>query len=164
LTTENITTRIRAVLADSDANDPHAVAEQVLDGSTATERKAWLASVLPAYVSDVMRSDRNAALNQAARPSRRMPSASAKVAGVRDWWTKFIESRIAVGAEWKSVGDLTAEDLAKVVAERRDQAARIHTQADRYESLIGLLGRHGAACVRELPSDVVLASGVAVAA
>lgn len=161
---ENITHRIRAVLAESEATSPDAIAEQVLSGSSAADRKEWLAQVLPRFVADVMRSDRNTALNHSANPGRRTPSASAKVAGVRDWWTKFLESRISVGAEWKSVGDLTAEDLSAVVAERRDQAARIHTQADRYEALIELLGRHGASCVRELPADVVLASGAAVAA
>lgn len=161
---ENITHRVRAVLAESEATSPDVIAEQVLSGSSAAERKAWLAHILPSYVADVMRSERNAALNQAARPGRRTPSASAKVAGVRDWWTKFLESRISVGAEWKSVGDLTAEDLSVVVAERRDQAARILTQADRYEALIELLTTHRVSCVRELPSDVVLAAGVAVAA
>lgn len=161
---ENITTRIRAVLAESDAVDPAAVAEEVLSGASAADRKAWLGQMLPSYVADVMRSERNTALNHSARPARRMPSASAKVAGVRDWWTKFLEARISVGEQWKSVGDLTAEDLSTVVAERRDQAARIHTQADRYEALAELLTRHRVSCVRELPSDVVLAAGVAKAA
>ncbi|ATW60828.1 hypothetical protein SEA_BENTHERDUNTHAT_58 [Gordonia phage BENtherdunthat] len=161
---ENITTRIRSVLAESEAADPAVVAEEVLAGASAAERKAWLSQILPRFVADVMRSERNTALNHSARPGRRMPSASAKVAGVRDWWTKFLEARISVGEDWKSVGDLTAEDLSTVVAERRDQAARIHTQADRYEALAELLARHKVSRVRELPSDVVLASGVAVAA
>ncbi|QZD97563.1 hypothetical protein SEA_LONELYBOI_45 [Gordonia phage LonelyBoi] len=161
---ENITTRIRAVLADSEAADPAVIAEEVLAGASAAERKAWLEQVLPRFVADVLRTERNTALNHSASPSRRMPSASAKVSGVRDWWTKFLDARIAVGEQWKTVGELTAEDLSAVVAERRDQAARINTQADRYEALITLLATHSVDCVRELPSDVVLAAGLADAA
>lgn len=162
--TDHITQRIRDALSNSDASDPSAVSQQLLAASTAAERKEWLAVVLPRYVADVMRNERNSALNQTATTSRRMPSKSAKVAGVRDWWTKFIESRIAVGGEWMAVGELTAEDLLIVVAERREQAARINTQADRYDALIGLLHHHGVTTVAELPSDVVLATGLAAAA
>lgn len=163
-TDTSISQRIRELLASTDIADPEVVAERMLSASTAAERKEWLSVVLPPYVASMMRADRNSALNHVARTPRRMPSASAKVAGVRDWWSKFIESRIAVGDEWKAVGDLTAEDLASVAQVRRDQAARLHTQADRYETLIGLLADHGVAVVRELPSDVVLAAGLADAA
>lgn len=157
--------RIRELTEAQSISDPHELAQTLCVQSTAAERKDWLTEALPSYIATVMRSDRNAALNQVAnRPSRRMPSKSAKVAGIRDWWTTFIESRISVGGDWKPVGDLTVEDLMKVVAERREQAARIHTQADRYETLLGLLDSHGVETVAELPSDVVLATGLADAA
>lgn len=159
----SVTQHIRDLLSTSEVTDPASVAEQMIEGSTAATRKEWLAAVLPSYVASVMRADRNTALNHVANP-RRTPSASAKVAGIRDWWTKFIESRIAVGDHWKAVGDLDADDLASVALARREQAAKLHTQADRYETLIGLLADHGVAVVRELPSDVVLATGLADAA
>lgn len=161
----SLSQRIRLLLDASAESDPHVIATQMLASASVADRKAWVEATLPAYIATMMRTERNQALNQvAAPPSRRMPSASAKVAGVRDWWAQFLAARIVVDGTWKAVGDLDGGDLAAVVASRREQASKLHTQADRYEMLADLLVSHGVSTVRDLPSDVVLAAGLADAA
>lgn len=162
--TTRLTKRIREVLAETSESDPKALAELVLKGSRSMDRRAWLDEALPHFIADVMRSDRNQAANAAFRPPRRMPTRSSKVAGIRDWWAEFLASRIAVGETWKPVGDLTAADLASVAQVRRDKAAATIAQAEKYETLAGLLDEYGVETVRELPSDAVLSAGIRGAA
>ena len=154
----NLRAHIKATLDSTTLSDPHDVAALVLKDSTAAQRKEWVEEILPAYVADVMRDGRNRSLNHAM--GRRTPTKSAKVAGVRDWWSKLLDSRISVGEQWKPVGDCTAEDLALVIEARRQKARQINAQADKYEVLLGLLARHNASTIRELPSDAVLFAGI----
>ena len=156
---------IRALLAESGESSPEVLAELLIAGASAAERRQWLAEVLPHFVADVARSERNRAANESfATPSRRMPSRSAKVAGIRDWWAEFLASRIAVGDTWKPVGDLTADDLGVVARVRRDKAAATIAQAEKYETLAGLLTEYRVATVRELPSSAVQSAGIRGAA
>ncbi len=145
---------IREVAATSSLNNPHEIADKVIASTTAQQRKDWLAEILPSFVADVLRNDRNDALNASSSGSK-ASARSAKVAGVRDWWAAFLAARISVNGHWKAVGDLDADDLQTVVAERREAAAKINAQADRYEHLLSLLATHGVATVAELPRDAV---------
>ena len=144
---------IREVAATLSLNNPHEIADKVIESTTAQQRKDWLAEILPSFVADVLRNDRNDALN--ASSGSKASARSAKVAGVRDWWAAFLAARISVNGHWKAVGDLSADDLQVVVAERREAAAKINAQADRYEHLLSLLATHGVATVAELPRDAV---------
>ena len=141
MTDQTIRERIRDVVSTSSIVDPHNIAAKLIESATASDRADWLAEVLPRYVGDVLRNDRNSLISESAIAPR--PVRSAKVAGVRDWWHKFTTSTIAVDGTWKAMGELTADDLAVVVAERRDHAAATLRQADRFECLAGLLVTHG---------------------
>ena len=156
---------VREFAATSDLSDPAEIAEAMLADTTAAVRKAWLSEALPSVVREVISSQRNSVLNSTFRAPRRMPSRSAKVSGVRDWWTALMEQRIAVGEEWKPFGDLTADDLDVVVAVREQKAERTLAQAQKYRTLQGLLSQHGVSLVRDLPADVLQSIGIqAVAA
>lgn len=144
------------VVAQSGLSDPREIAERMVESASDEQREAWLMESLPKLVADVLRSDRNHALVEAELPTpkkkgRRMPSRSAKVAGVRDWWAQFLESRISVGGSWKPVGEMTADDLHVVVAERRAHAAATVAQADRFAAILALMSEYGAATVADLP-------------
>ncbi|GGF38791.1 hypothetical protein [Williamsia phyllosphaerae] len=151
---------VREFAANSNLSDPAEIADAMLLGVTAATRKAWLAEALPVVVSHVLSSQRNTVLNQAFRSPRRMPSKSAKVAGVRDWWSQLMDQRIAIGAEWKPLGDCTADNLVQIVALRRERAAQVNSQADKYDTLLGLLSTYRVATVRELPADAVQSAGI----
>ena len=158
----SVRSHIKHVIESSSLSDPHEIAEKVIESATPHEKRGWLAEVLPSIVAEVMRLDRNQAMSMA-HESRR-PVRSAKVAGVRDWWSKFLESRIAVEGVWKPVGELDAADLRSVIAEREKLAAEITAQAARYSHLLSLLTEYKVATVAELPRDAVAAAVGAVAA
>lgn len=156
----SLRTRVAGVLASSSISDPTAIAEKLIESASDHEREAWLSQSLPKLIADVMRSDRNHALVEAELPAasgkgRRMPSRSAKVSGVRDWWAQFLASRIAVAGSWKPVGDMTADDLHVVIADRRAHAAATIAQADRFAAILELMSKHGAATVADLPRESV---------
>ena len=151
----SVRTHIRQVIESSSLSDPHDIAAKVIESASRAEQREWLAEALPSMVVEVMRLDRNRAMSMTHEARR--PVRSAKVAGVRDWWSKFLESRIAVDGVWKPVGELDAADLRSVIAEREKLAAEITAQAGRYAHLLSLLAEFKVATVAELPRDAVAA-------
>lgn len=151
----SVRTHISHVIESSSLSDPREIADKIIESATAAEKREWLVEVLPSIVAEVMRLERNQAMSMA-HESRR-PVRSAKVAGVRDWWSKFLESRIPVEGVWKPVGELDAADLRSVIAEREKLAAEITAQAARFAHLLSLLAEFKVATVAELPRDAVAA-------
>lgn len=152
----SVRTHISHVIESSSLSDPREIADKIIESATAAEKREWLDEVLPSIVAEVMRLERNHAMSMA-HESRRRPVRSAKVAGVRDWWSKFLESRIPVDGVWKPVGELDAADLRSVIAEREKLAAEITAQAARFAHLLSLLAEYKVATVAELPRDAVAA-------
>ena len=149
---DGVRAHIRSVVESSTMSDPREIAEKVIESASQFEKREWLAEVLPGFVADVMRADRNLALRESAR---RTPSRSAKVAQVRDWWGQFLASRISVDGVWKPVGEMTVADVEVTIAERREQAARTLAQAERFAAILELMSKHGAATVADLPRESV---------
>lgn len=99
-------------------------------------------------------------------PPARKPGRSAKVAAIRAAGPKWLTDRINTAAdprEWKRVGDCSFTDLMFAAGQRRDQAARTSSAAERLESLAELVRTHGVSRVRDLPASVLAEVGGAAA-
>lgn len=95
---------------------------------------------------------------QAENIDRPRPNRSAKVAGIRDWWTEMLAARVHVGeSRWKPLGECGVKELEFAERERRAQAERHLTNAKMYLRLRQLLDEHEVSTVAELPSDAVKA-------
>lgn len=91
-------------------------------------------------------------LADAPRPRQR----SAKVDGIRNWWSELLASRITVGMnEMKPLGRCGVADLEYAENIRRDHAEREIKHAKMYLRLRMLLDEHMVATVAELPEDAV---------
>lgn len=155
---------IRDVLEHSTDADPHRVAGAVLDKISDDDLRAACATALPEYVRHVIAGQRNAALHPAPTVLSETPSGKApasgrswKVSGLQDYG-RALRQRVHVGntpLDWKFLGDCETSDLAFVVAERRDVAARTAATADFYDRVIGLMQKHKARLVRDLPVKVL---------
>jgi hypothetical protein len=106
-----------------------------------------------ADVPEVVSSPGRRALKVPGQPGR-----SAKVAGIRDWWSAELRKPFHVGEKrWLALGDCGFDELMYAAAERRNHATR---NAARAESLTGLaseLAAAGVARVRDLPIEVLRA-------
>lgn len=179
---------ILAALAEDADADPRSIAELVADRIPEDVKQQVLLSALTWRVRSVMSQDRNTALSHAftpapaARPAQpavcrpsllpptsrpssiqaesidHRPNRSAKVAGIRDWWSDMLASRVHVGdKQWKPLGECGVKELQFAETERRDQAERHLKTAKMYLRLRQLLDEHEVSTVAELPSDAVKA-------
>ena len=152
-TSVSLRQQIRELINTTSLTDPHEVAAKLVESATAEDRELWLMDATVAVCAEVMRTERNASIaDMRGRESRRTPSKSAKVAGIRDHWARFCAARIPVDGRWTTVGALDAESLPLVIEERRRQAAAMSAQADLYERLLSLVVQHKARSVSALPA------------
>ena len=86
---------------------------------------------------------------------RPAPNRSAKVAGIRDWWSSFITERVNVDGEWKLMGDCTVPDVEALAAARREIASKNLAHADRYAALADRMRAEGVATVQDLAQEKV---------
>lgn len=157
---EQVSTRvlISSVLAETDITDPREVAAKVAAMIPPQQVEQILVDALVADVRTVMGARRNAALENALAPRPANPARSAKVSGIRDWWSEMLAARVHVGGgQWVTLGDCGDDELAFAEAERRADAERELRRADMYTQLRKLLRKHKARTVAALPVDVVRA-------
>lgn len=84
------------------------------------------------------------------------PTRSAKVAGIRDWWSTELRKPYHVGEKrWLALGDCGFDDLMYAAAERRDHAQRNASRATALTQLAGAVAAAGVARVRDLPADTL---------
>ena len=154
--TEQVSLRalISQVLSDTDIADPREVAVKVAAMIPPEQTHHVLVDALVADVRTVMGARRNAAMSHVLDGSHR-PARSAKVAGIRDWWSEMLAARVHVGSgAWMALGDCGEKELAFAEAERRADAAREMQRAEMYEQLRTLLRKHKVRTVSQLPADV----------
>ncbi len=139
------------VLADSPDPDPHSVAQDVLGRLGEDDLRPALGEMLPAYVRELIRVERNGA----GRPAS--PGRSWKVEALQEYG-RILRLRVHVGdgpLDWKFLGDCEADDLRAAAEERREIAARTVAMAERYERLLKAVEHHGVQTVRDLPEDAL---------
>lgn len=142
---------------------PRELAKHVAAATRDVDMAAFYEQTLTEYISSMLRTSRNAALNDMCANStppvqRRTPNPSPKLRDMRDGWKKLCAERVHVGAsQWKTLGECGAEDLKYCIAEREEHIERVRGQIANYEKLVRLLGEHHVAKVADLPPGVVLA-------
>ncbi|WP_367582195.1 hypothetical protein [Tsukamurella tyrosinosolvens] len=141
--------RVAEILTSTDIAAPDAIAERVIESSTAQQRREWMPELLAPYVADVIRFERNRS-HVAQRPSS---ARSAKRDGIRSWWQTFVSQRICVDGVWMAVGSMTAHDAEIAAAERRRQAAELEAKAEAFDRLAKVLADHGVDSVAGLPES-----------
>lgn len=92
---------------------------------------------------------------QAATP----PVRSAKVASIASAWQRTLDQRIVTASGPKALGDCTTIDLEHAASLREKQAKHAMQRASDLRALAALMTRHGAAVLRDVPSDA-LADGL----
>ena len=137
---------IRTVLDESTETDPRVIAADVL---AAIPDEGWREVVSPAlvsYVSSLVTRSRQGVPTQ---PNRPQVVRSAKVAGIRDDWQRFLGERVQVEGTWKRVAECTVQDVQALARERREVAAKNVAHATRFEKLAEDMQAQGAATVAE---------------
>lgn len=125
-----------------------------------------LAPVIPPARSTMTLTEAQPAVARPVKlPAPVLPVRSAKVAGIRDWWTRELRNPIHVGGkQWVRLGDCTFDDLMFAAAERRDLAERNAARAESFGKLAEAVKAAGVGRVRDLPTDVLSAHFAGAAA
>lgn len=162
---------IAQMLEDTSLNDPREIAEAVASMIPPDLQYQILVNALIGDVRVVMASRRNVALSNAFKPSvepvaggsiqgsPKRPGRSAKVSGIRDWWSEMLRERVYVGeSRWMTLGDCGVEELLYAERSRRDRAEQEIRRAKMYLRLRELLDQHEVDTVAELPGSAARAA------
>lgn len=148
---------IAARLAEEYA-DPHELAEAVLRelGFDPSRLRAALSIVLPGYVSGIARSSRNQHLTAARQVRSGHEVKSAKVAGIRSWFARWLDETLHTADGWKRIRETTREDWLFAAKERADHIAAETVRMEQCERIAALFKRCRAKTAADLPESAVL--------
>lgn len=152
---------VREVAAQSTTADPPSIAKQVLDRIDRRHSRVALEQALPTIVQHVISRGRSAvgaepAAGQLLGDTQKITAGggrSAKVAGIRDWWRRQLDTQVAVGPErtdWKFLRDCTATDLDYAAGIREHLARSNALAAERMRKLAEDLRATGVETVADL--------------
>lgn len=159
---------IRTVIAELPEGQPEDIAAEVAARTPEELRFTWYAEALRRVVADVMRNDRNFALNAAladepapeldnalsnSEPSRRAPTPSKKTARARSWWASMKDSRVRVERGHVRLGSCGRDDLKYLIANRNRLVTDVLGQISNYQRLLDLLDECDVQTVDELPEQ-----------
>jgi len=159
MTEFNVRAVIREVVEESGLTDPGEIAAKVAENVPAKALRPVLAEVLRDTVRIALHSYKTWRQPSPEPERDRRPSSgrSAKVGAIRDW-ARVLRQPVAVeGNVWKQFGECSADDLAFLAVDRRENAAESLAAAVRFEKYAAALDEHGAEAVADL-SDEVIAS------
>jgi hypothetical protein len=136
--------------------DPHELAEAVLArlGKSPRILRAALAEVLPQFLAAFTSRKRNTTISSRSRISNR----SAKVAGIREWFPRFLSETLFTEQGWRRIGECTADDLLFAASQRRKRAISEGIRANQYTRLADALKNEGVDTVAELDETTVRAA------
>ncbi len=146
---------VRAAL-EGDETDPHRIAEDLISAMSPSDAWQALASVMPAYVREVIREQRQRAV---------APRGGAGVTTSSRWKNvaqlhaagelTLLRARVFALGEWKFLGDCTRDDVMDIVEQRDAEATANAAAARRYSALRAAMTRREATLVSDLPADVL---------
>jgi hypothetical protein len=150
----DIRAAIREVVDSSDLTDPGEIAAKVAEQVPAPKLRHVLAMVLRDYVRVELHRYRT--WRKPVEPAPK-PARSPHQAAVREW-VRVLRQPVAVEENvWKQFGECSADDLAFLAGDRRQNAADSIAAAERFEKYAAALDESGAETVADL-SDAVIAS------
>lgn len=154
-TSFNLRDLAKQVLAESNASDPGALTDELLDRIPADLRIEALRQCLRSFMLQTITQQRMA---NPISPSANMPSKapkSWKVRAIREGWQRALENRMHVAeGQWKKLRDCTHEDLMFAASQRQQMADRNAAIARSLHGLAALLTEHQAATVNDLPVEI----------
>lgn len=149
----NLEDTIRLVVAQGVGPDPHDIATKVLELIPVGLERDLLARLLPQYCRKVTTGPRKARKYRLARATRSTDGMmTGKWALVRE---EILNDPFSVDGQWVVFGDLTQDNLAWLVADRKEGAADLTAEATRLSNLLSLMKREKVATVRNLPFDLI---------
>lgn len=161
----NVRELIAAELDKATVADPHTIWQRVVEQIAAKDLRSALLQIGTGEVSRMMANERNAVLAEAssmvARAGRPAPKEHPVLGQVNRWeaaaeaYQHFLRSRIPTADGHKFMADCTRLDLEYAVKIRRDHAAAVLSNADKYERIGAAMKKHGCATVGELPVEVI---------
>lgn len=151
--TFNLSAAARDLLHKSKAANPHALSGTLLTKIPKTDRDGVLTFLLGHYLRNVAGEMRAAA--EAPSETTANSAKSWKVQGVRDGWARILEQRVNNGAEWKFLGDCTADDLRAIADLRRELAAKSLAVADQFTEYAALVEKHDVKRLRDVPREAL---------
>lgn len=144
---------VTEILKASTITDPGLIADEVYKRIAARERPDALKQALRQFVRQVISEQRSAHAPGTPAPS----SGSWKVREIRDGWQRRLRDRVHVGdAQWKFLGQCTADDLRAAAAERQQLADRNSAWARQYRAWADLVDDSSAATFADLPAEVLM--------
>lgn len=112
MSSSSLSDLVRQVAAEHPNAHPHKIAILVAELVPDELLRDYLASVLERVVADVLRANRNAALNS-------KQGRSPKVEQRRSWWQRILRERVHVGdSVWKPLGECGVSDFDFCISER----------------------------------------------
>lgn len=145
----SLNTLVRTVAAEHPEVPSNKLAQLVAEATDPADLPEFYIAALQPLVSDMIRLNRNAALNS---PKGRSPKREDRAS----WWQQVLGERVYVGeARWKTLGDCTFDDLQFCIGERQDQIAALQGQIVKYEVIAAAMQQHAAEKVADLPEGAV---------
>lgn len=154
----NVRELIAAELDKATVADPHTIWQRVVEQIAAKDLRSALLQIGTGEVSRMMANERNAVLAEASSVVASIGKAAPKSVrweAAADAYQRFLRSRIRTADGHKFMADCTRSDLVYAVKIRRDHAAAVLSNADKYERIGAAMKKHGCATVGELPVEVI---------
>lgn len=148
---------IREVVGQYRKAQPDELARHVAKQTPVEDITAFYEEALRALIPDVLRGDRNSAMNRIMRAESPSPRSgrgvrSSKLAEIQahDWAT-FLEVKIPVQGYTKPMGDCTVDDFDWVIADHCRHAADVNAKIEEYTILRNWIKKHKATTLRQTP-------------
>lgn len=149
MSSSSLSDLVRQVAAEHPNAHPHKIAILVAELVPDELLRDYLASVLERVVADVLRANRNAALNS-------KQGRSPKVEQRRSWWQRILRERVHVGdSVWKPLGECGVSDFDFCISEREDQIGALQEQIAKYRAIRDAMIAHGVETAADLPEGAV---------
>lgn len=145
LTRPGIDAVIGQVLKTTTHDKPADIADEVVRQISPTDYRVYLKQLIIGRLPSV-----------AGSPRRKTPAAgvSTKQKLIREqYWPQFLASKVATPSGYKTMAELTAEDLRGLAQFRRAQGQALFAEGDRYERLAAAVEAAGVKVLEQLPQD-----------
>lgn len=140
---------IRETIANHPTDTAQQIAQLVCELTAPEDLARFYTQALESLVADAIRSHRNSTLNSHS-------GRSVKLEQRRAWWQRVLQERVHVGnADYKPIGDCTADEIEFCIIERIQQVSRLNEQIRKFEKIRAAMLEHGAATVANLPEGSV---------
>ena len=139
---------IRQVGSEYPRAAPNEIARHVAKLTPPAEIDEYYEHALQSICADVLRQDRNTAMNHAMGTPTNFRT---KADMIRSWWEELMESLVHTADGYKQFGECTVADVEFCIAEREAHITRVQRQIGHYRTIRQRMLDLGVTFVRDLP-------------